>query len=115
MFRIGVLGAGTVGAAFAELLPAHADRIERLTGLRPTISGVLTRSGGSFDEILERSDLIVELIGGLEPAREYVLTAMHAGRHVVTANKQLLSHHGEELWASARSCVSRVRSPVSCP
>ena len=63
---------------------------------------MLTRSRGSFDEILEGSDLIVELIGGIEPAREYVLRAMRAGRHVVTANKQLLSQHGEELWDAAR-------------
>ncbi|MGH2857492.1 MAG: homoserine dehydrogenase [Solirubrobacteraceae bacterium] len=102
-FRVGLLGRGTVGGAFAQLLPLHADRIARITGLRPELSGVLTRSSGSFDEILSDSDLIVELIGGLEPAREYLLAAMRAGRHVVTANKQLLSHHGEELWDMARA------------
>ena len=101
-FRVGLLGHGTVGAAFAEMLPRHADRIERITGLRPSIIGVLTRSRGSFEEILEGSDLIVELIGGLEPARDYLLRAMRAGKHIVTANKQLLSHHGEELWDTAR-------------
>jgi homoserine dehydrogenase len=101
-FRVGVLGAGTVGAAFAQMLPARAERIELITGLRPVVSGVLTRSRGSFEEILAGSDLIVELIGGIEPARDYVLQAMRAGRHVVTANKQLLSQHGEELWAEAR-------------
>jgi homoserine dehydrogenase len=101
-FRVGVLGHGTVGAAFCAALPTHAARIERMTGLRPELSGVLTRSRGSFDEVLENSDLIVELIGGLEPAREYLLAAMRSGRHVVTANKQLLSHHGEELWDAAR-------------
>jgi homoserine dehydrogenase len=102
-FRVGLLGHGTVGAAFAALLPRHADRIANLTGLRPELSGVLTRSEGSFDDLLERSDLIVELIGGLEPARAYVLSAMRSKRHVVTANKQLLSHHGEELWEAART------------
>jgi homoserine dehydrogenase len=101
-FRVGLLGRGTVGAAFEQLLPARAERIERITGLRPSISGVLTRSSGSFAEILEGSELIVELIGGIDPARDYVLRAMRAGRHVVTANKQLLSQHGEELWALAR-------------
>ncbi|MBV9466793.1 MAG: homoserine dehydrogenase, partial [Solirubrobacterales bacterium] len=101
-FRVGVLGRGTVGAAFVSLLPGHAERIELITGLRPTISGVLTRADGSFEQILERSDLIVELIGGIEPAREYVMRALAAGRHVVTANKQLLSRHGEELWEAAR-------------
>jgi homoserine dehydrogenase len=102
-FRIGLLGHGTVGAAFASLLPTRAERIERLTGLRPELSGVLTRSRGSYAELLERSDLVVELIGGIEPAREYVLRAIEAGRHVVTANKQLLSQHGEELWEAART------------
>ncbi len=101
-FRVGVLGHGTVGSAFATLLPAHADRIERMTGLRPELSGVMTRSRGSFDDILEGSDLIVELIGGIDPARDYLLRAMRAGRHVVTANKQLLSQYGEELWDTAR-------------
>ena len=101
-FRVGVLGAGTVGGAFVELLPQHASRIERMTGLRPELSGVLTRSRGSFADILENSDLIVEVIGGIDPARKYLLAAMRAGKHVVTANKQLLSEHGEELWDEAR-------------
>ncbi len=102
IFRVGLLGHGTVGRAFAELLPRRADRIERITGLRPALGGVLTRRRGSFEEILEGSDLIVELIGGIDPARDYVLAAIRAGRHVVTANKQLLSQHGEELWDEAR-------------
>jgi homoserine dehydrogenase len=101
-FRIGLLGHGTVGAAFATLLPRQADRIERTTGLRPELAGILTRSSGSFDDILADSDLIVELIGGLEPARDYLMRSLRSGRHVVTANKQLLSHHGEELWEAAR-------------
>jgi homoserine dehydrogenase len=100
---VGLLGNGTVGHAFAELLPLRADRIERITGLRPALAGVLTRTTGSFDEILDGSDLIVELIGGIDPAREYLLQAMRAGKHVVTANKQLLSQHGEELWDEARA------------
>lgn len=101
-FRIGLLGHGTVGAAFAELLPSRAAEIEAITGLRPEISGVLTRSRGDFEELVAGSDLVVEVMGGLEPARDYVLRAMAAGKHVVTANKQLLSQHGEELWAAAR-------------
>jgi homoserine dehydrogenase len=102
VFRIGLLGHGTVGAAFAELLDSRAGEVEAVTGLRPEISGVLTRSHGDFDAILATSDLVVEVMGGLDPARDYVLRAMAAGRHVVTANKQLLSQHGEELWATAR-------------
>jgi homoserine dehydrogenase len=101
-FRVGLLGHGTVGAAFVELLRDRADHVAAATGLRPELSGVLTRSRGDFDDILESSDLIVEVIGGVEPARDYVLRAMQAGKHVVTANKLLLSQHGEELWAAAR-------------
>ena len=101
-FKVGLLGHGTVGSAFETLLAERADAIEAIIGARPELSGVLTRSRGSFDEILEGSDLIVELMGGLDPARDYVLRAMQAGKHVVSANKQLLSHHGEELWAAAR-------------
>jgi homoserine dehydrogenase len=102
-FGVGLLGFGTVGSAFAELLEARAGEVEALTGLRPELTGVLTRSRGSFDDILAASELVVEVMGGLDPARDYVLRAMAAGKHVVTANKQLLSQHGEELWAAARS------------
>ncbi|HEV2820338.1 MAG TPA: homoserine dehydrogenase [Solirubrobacteraceae bacterium] len=101
-FRIGLLGHGTVGAAFAVLLEQRGREIEATTGLLPRLTGVLTRSRGDFAQILADSDLIVEVMGGLDPAREHVLAAMAAGRHVVTANKQLLSRHGEELWALAR-------------
>jgi homoserine dehydrogenase len=102
-FRIGLLGHGRVGSSFAGLLAERADAIEAEVGTRPQISGVLTRSRGDFDDILERSDLIVELMGGIDPAREYVLRALRSGRHVVTANKQLLSQHGEEVFEAARA------------
>jgi homoserine dehydrogenase len=101
-FRIGLLGHGTVGAAFERLLGQRCGQIDAITGLKPQISGVLTRTRGDFVEILAGCDLVVELIGGLEPARDYVLRAMRAGKHVVTANKQLLSQYGEELWDAAR-------------
>jgi homoserine dehydrogenase len=108
-FSVGLLGHGTVGAAFRELLEERAGEIEAGVGRRPEISGVLTRSRGDFDDILERSDLIVELMGGLEPARAYVLRAMSTGKHVVTANKQLLSQHGEELYEAARTSAVQLR------
>ena len=68
-FSVGLLGHGTVGSAFAELLEARAENIARTVGRRPELAGVLTRSRGDFDEILERSELVVELIGGVDPAR----------------------------------------------
>jgi homoserine dehydrogenase len=108
-FRVGLLGHGTVGAAFAKLLDERADAVEAETGRRAELSGILTRSRGDFEDILDRSDLIVELMGGLEPARDHVLRSLESGRHVVTANKQLLSQHGEEVFAAARRGGSQLR------
>jgi len=107
--RIGLLGRGTVGGAFAELVAERADAVEAATGRRPEISGVLTREEGDFGAILERSDLIVELIGGTDPARDYVLDALRAKRPVVTANKQLLAQHGEKLFDVAREAGVQLR------
>jgi homoserine dehydrogenase len=107
--RIGLLGRGTVGDAFAALLGERADAVEAASGRRPELAGVLTRREGDFAAILERSELIVELIGGTEPARAYVLEALRAGRSVVTANKQLLAQHGEELFDAAREAGVQLR------
>jgi homoserine dehydrogenase len=107
--RIGLLGRGTVGGAFADLVAARAAAVEAATGRRPEISGVLTREEGDFGAILERSDLIVELIGGTDPARDYVLEALRAKRPVITANKLLLAQHGEELFDVAREAGVQLR------
>ena len=108
-FSVGLLGHGTVGAAFHDLLEARAGAIEAAVGRRPAISGVLTRSRGEVDEVIRESDLVVELMGGLEPARDYMLRAMRAGKHVVTANKAVLSQHGEELYDAAREAGVQLR------
>ena len=100
-FRVGLLGHGTVGSAFHELLEQRADAIAVEVGRRPEIVGVLTRSQGDFDDILERSDMVVEVMGGIEPTYDYVRRALEAGKHVATANKQLLSQHGEQLYEAA--------------
>lgn len=107
--RIGLLGKGTVGGAFHELVGERADAIARATGRRPEIAGVLTRSQGEFDEILAASDVIVELMGGVEPTRDYVARALAAGKPVITANKQLLSRHGRELFAAADAAGAQLR------
>ena len=107
--RIGLLGRGTVGHAFAELLAERAGAVEAATGRRPELSGVLTRSEGDFGEILGRSDLVVELMGGTDPARDYVIDALRAGKPVVTANKQLLAIHGDELFDIAREAGVQLR------
>ena len=108
-FQVGLLGHGTVGSAFALLLEERAAEIERMNGRRPVITGVLTRKRSSFEEVLSRAELVVELIGGIEPAREYLLATMRAGKDVVSANKQLLSQHGEELFQTAREHGVRLR------
>jgi len=108
-FKVGLLGYGTVGSAFAALLEERAAHVERITGRLPVVGEALTTSKGSFPEILEGSDAIVELIGGIEPARDYVLAALSAGKHVITANKQLLSQHGEALFEAARASGAQLR------
>ncbi len=107
--RIGLLGRGTVGAAFEQLLGERAEAVQAATGRRPELSGVLTRSEGDFGEILGGSDVIVELMGGIDPAREHVLAALRAGKPVVTANKQLLAQHGDELFETARDIGVQLR------
>jgi homoserine dehydrogenase len=100
--RIGVLGAGTVGGAFVEQLAERAFQVEAISGRRPEVAGVLRRSEGDFDRILADSEIVIELIGGTDPALEYVLRALANGKHVITANKQLVARHGDELFAAAR-------------
>jgi homoserine dehydrogenase len=107
--RIGLLGRGTVGGAFFDLVQQRASAVEAAAGRRPEIAGVLRRSDGDFDDILERSDIVVELIGGTDPARDYVLRALRAGRHVVTANKQLIAQFGDELFDVARDAGVQLR------
>jgi homoserine dehydrogenase len=113
--RIGVLGCGNVGAAFVELVRSQGDAIERRTGMQLVVSGIAVRTlsrertGSVPEELLTRdaaavidgADLVVEVIGGIEPAREWILAALAAGKPVVTANKELLANHGAELYAAA--------------
>src|SRR3712207_8891535 len=82
-FRVGLLGHGTVGAAFARLLDQRADAIAPVTGLRPELAGILTRTRGDFDALLASSDLIVELIGGSDPPPGHLPRAKGARRPVL--------------------------------
>ncbi len=107
--RIGLLGRGTVGAAFAEQLAERAFQVEAISGRRPELAGVLRRSEGDFDQILADSEIVVELIGGTDPARDYVLRALEARKHVITANKQLVAQYGDELFATARDAGVQLR------
>ncbi len=115
--RVGVLGCGNVGAALVGLVAARADEIEARSGVRLEVTRVAVRSLSRqrpvelAEEILTRDaaqvvadpdvDVVVEVIGGIEPARELVLAALAAGKPVVTANKELLANHGAELFDAA--------------
>jgi homoserine dehydrogenase len=112
--KIGVLGAGTVGSAFIDLIAQRAEVIQAETGVRPEISGVLTRSKGNGEQIVDEADVIVELMGGLDPAEGLVRRALEQGKPVVTANKQLLSRRGHELFplASANGAALRYEAAV---
>ena len=115
--RVGVLGCGNVGAALVQLVDDRGDEIASRTGTRLEIAKVAVRSltrkrpVDIDDAVLTRDaaevvadpsiDVVVEVIGGIEPARELILAAMAAGKPVVTANKELLANHGAELYAAA--------------
>jgi len=117
--RIGVLGCGNVGAAFIQLVERQADMIEARTGIRLQVVRVAVRNVSRDREVavpegvLTRDahavvqdptiDLIVEVIGGIEPARELISAALANGKPVVTANKELLANVGHELWAQSDS------------
>jgi homoserine dehydrogenase len=106
---IALLGRGTVGNAFHELVGERAAEIEAVAGRRPEIVGVLRRSEGDFDDLLGRAEIVVEVMGGTDPTRDYVLRALQSGRHVITANKQLIAQHGDELFDAARDAGVQLR------
>ena len=96
--KIAILGYGTVGSGCAEALKGSCAEVARVLDRRdiPEISQILT---DNYDEILKdpEIELVAELMGGEHPAFEFVRDALLAGKHVVTANKQMLSHHYKEL------------------
>ncbi len=114
---IALLGLGNVGLGTYRILNDHARDIERRLGARVNVRHVLVRDAGrarpedvpaslvtrDFDAILNDPEVsvVVEVMGGLDPARDYLERAIAAGRHVVTANKALLTAHGEALFSKA--------------
>ncbi len=114
---VGLIGFGTVGSGVVRLLADNGDliagklgarlRLKRIADLDTTsdrglklLPGVLTND---VNEILNDPEIsiVIELIGGYEPAKSFVLKAIAAGKHVVTANKALLALHGDEIYAKA--------------
>jgi homoserine dehydrogenase len=116
--RVGVLGAGTVGRAVIDGLTAYPDRLASHDGRAIELVGIAVRdldrarAGGLSPAILTDApahlvadpdtDVIVELMGGDEPARTLISAALGAGKAVVTANKHVIAHHGPDLEAVAR-------------
>jgi len=117
--RIGLLGLGTVGAGVVKILQTRREMLQERAGAALTLAAIadtdLTRPREGLDiralpmvgdaaRVLDDPTIhvVVELVGGLEPARTFILHALAAGKHVVTANKALLAHHGAELYDEAR-------------
>ena len=115
--KAGLIGFGTVGAGVVKLLSENAALIEQKLGARLSLKKVadldITTDRGvavvpgllttNVSEVLDDPEIaiVIELIGGYEPAKTFVLRAINAGKHVVTANKALLAVHGEEIFAAA--------------
>jgi homoserine dehydrogenase len=115
--RIGLVGFGTVGSSFAEVLAAHGDEGARITHVfNRGVARKKAHERARFvpadavwtervEDVLEAADVdvVIELMGGLDPAEGWLRTALGAGKHVVTANKQLIAYKGAELFALAAS------------
>lgn len=116
--RIGLLGAGTVGAGVLQVLRENAREVAFKAGAPLEVKTVLVRDAAKprpqtdgllvtdrIEDILEDEEIeiVVELMGGLHPAREYMLAAMEAGKHVVTANKDVIAQFGTDMFDAARA------------
>ena len=117
--KIALLGLGTVGAGVVKVLGTHGAEMQERAGCRLVLCRIadadLTRPRegldltrlplvGDANQVLNDPEvqIVIELVGGLEPARTFILKALGSGKHVVTANKALLAHHGAEIFAEAR-------------
>ncbi|HYX83449.1 MAG TPA: homoserine dehydrogenase [Gaiellales bacterium] len=125
--RIGLLGFGTVGAAVHRLLAGAAPAIERVTGGPVEVAAALVRDPARHPDAPEgllttdfarlRDDgsisVVAEVMGGIDPTRDYVLALLRAGKSVVSANKQLVARHGEELFGEAERRGVQLRFEAS--
>ena len=116
--RVGLLGLGTVGCGTVTVLRRNADEIARRAGRaievvraavrdparpRPCVTEGISVDGDARALVEDPAiDVVVELIGGTDPARELVLAAIERGKHVVTANKALIALHGNEVFEAAQ-------------
>ena len=120
--KIALLGLGTVGTGVYKVLKAQQEEIPHKVGAKIQLKKVLVRNTEKasrklddpsiltteWKSILEDPEIsiVVEVMGGIEPARRYILDALHAGKSVVTANKDLLASHGKELMDAAAETKS---------
>jgi len=115
--RVALLGCGVVGSAVARLLTEHGSDLAARVGRPLEIVGIAVRRPGrdrsrtgvapelfttDAEELVARADVVIEVIGGIEPARSLILRAMAHGASVVTANKALLAEDGPTLYAAAQ-------------
>ena len=105
---IGILGCGTVGGALVDLIEDQPGLEVRQVAVRSTTKARSGRVDASIlttnaESVVGRADvdIVVEVIGGIEPARSLILAALNAGKPVVTANKELIANCGAELLAAA--------------
>ncbi len=114
---IGLIGLGTVGSGVADILQRNGELIRRRLGVPVEIRKILRRNPGKplpagvsdalitsdIKDITDNPsiDIVVEVMGGQEPAKSYILSAIRNGKHVVTANKALLALSGEEIFHAA--------------
>ncbi len=113
---VGLIGFGTVGKGLAATLLLQKDRLRQRVGAAVTLTRVADISIPSlpaeFSSVaFSREardvytdpdiDIVVELIGGIEPAKSFILAAIEGGKHVVSANKALFANHGREIFAAA--------------
>lgn len=126
---VAIVGCGTVGSGVACLLLKQTERLTARAGrpleLRHVVVRDLSRPRGTpiplplvttdFDRVLAdpNVDVVVELIGGTDVARDRVLAALTAGKHVVTANKALLAEYGDEVFRTAREAGQAVAFEAS--
>jgi homoserine dehydrogenase len=120
--KVALLGCGTVGRGLVELIRKNRDHIAERSGVDLAISKILVRDlkkdRGDVDRSLltdrpdeavaNGADVVVEVIGGLEPARSFLLRAIDSGKNVVTANKALLARSGAELFRRAAASGVRI-------
>ena len=115
--KIGIAGLGTVGGGTYAVLKRNAQELSRRAGapieVKTVVCRNIDRARGIVDERVTLSkdwhdlvndpeiDIVVEVMGGIEPAKSLVLEAIAAGKHVVTANKALLALHGNEIFTAA--------------